>query len=248
MSTSKKLRVMSYNVHSCIGGDGNYIPRRIADVIAALEPDIVALQEVDMGRPRTGKMDQAREIAQLLRMSYCFFPLLRLGEELYGIAMLSRRPMALIKAEKLPTLSAFPHIERRGVMWAAVRANGGVVQVTNTHLGLINRERLLQSHALLGEEWLAHNDCQPPVISCGDFNAVPGSLVYRLFHKNYKDVQLCVKDKKPQKTWPSILPVLRLDHIFVSPEIGVVDVRVPRNHLTRIASDHLPIVTDLLLP
>ena len=77
---------------------------------------------------------------------------------------------------------------------------------------------------------------------------MPGSLVYRLFHKNYKDVQLCVKDKKPQKTWPSILPVLRLDHIFVSPEIGVVDVRVPRNHLTRIASDHLPIVTDLLLP
>jgi endonuclease/exonuclease/phosphatase family metal-dependent hydrolase len=242
------LRVMSYNVHSCVGTDGNFIPRRVADVIASLGPDIVALQEVDVGRARTGRMDQAREIARLLSMSYCFFPLLRLGEELYGIALLSRRPMAVIKSEKLPTLSAFPHIERRGVMWAAVRANGGVVQVTNTHLGLINRERLLQSHALLGAEWLAHNDCQPPVIACGDFNAVPGSLVYRLFHKTYKDVQLCVKGFKPLKTWPSLYPFLRIDHIFVSPEIGVEGVEVPQNHLTRMASDHLPLVADLLLP
>jgi endonuclease/exonuclease/phosphatase family metal-dependent hydrolase len=242
------FRVMTYNIHSCVGGDGNFIPRRIADVIAFHHPDVVALQEVDVGRLRTGKMDQAREIARLLKMGYCFFPLMRVGEELYGIALLSRHPMALIKAEKLPTLSAFPHIERRGVMWAAIRTNGSVVQVTNTHFGLINRERLLQTHALMGEDWLRHNDCRPPVIACGDFNAVPGSLVYRLFHKTYKDVQLCVNGAKPSKTWPSLYPFLRVDHIFVSPEIGVADVRVPRNHLTRMASDHLPIVADLHLP
>jgi len=50
------LRIMTYNVHRCVGVDGRADPRRIAEVIAAYQPDIVALQELDVGRLRTGAL------------------------------------------------------------------------------------------------------------------------------------------------------------------------------------------------
>src|SRR6201986_4837558 len=50
-------RIMTYNIHRCVGTDGKLSPARIADVIATCEADIVALQEVDVGRSRTGYVD-----------------------------------------------------------------------------------------------------------------------------------------------------------------------------------------------
>ena len=47
---TRSLRVMTYNVHSCVGIDGRLSPRRVARVIARYQPDVVALQEVDVGR------------------------------------------------------------------------------------------------------------------------------------------------------------------------------------------------------
>ena len=63
------LRIMTYNVHRCVGADGRADPRRIADVIAACQPDMVALQELDVGRLRTGGIDQVDAIAHPLGMS-----------------------------------------------------------------------------------------------------------------------------------------------------------------------------------
>ena len=68
------LRVMTYNVHSCIGMDGRLSTSRIARIIAQCRPDVVALQELDVGRGRTGGIDQAHAIAQELEMEFHFFP------------------------------------------------------------------------------------------------------------------------------------------------------------------------------
>ncbi|MBN1363081.1 MAG: endonuclease/exonuclease/phosphatase family protein [Sedimentisphaerales bacterium] len=100
-----ELRVMTYNVHSCVGIDGKLSPRRIARVIARYEPDIVALQEVDVGRLRTGSVDQAQIVARHLEMEYHFHPTIRIEEEAYGDCILSRLPMHLVKADVLPTLT-----------------------------------------------------------------------------------------------------------------------------------------------
>ena len=59
-------RIVTYNVHRCVGNDRRLDVARIADVLARLEPDIVALQELDVGRARTGRVDQAHEIARRL--------------------------------------------------------------------------------------------------------------------------------------------------------------------------------------
>ena len=95
------LRVMTYNVHSCIGMDGKLDAERIARVIARARPDVVALQELDVGRSRTAGMDQAQLIARYLEMAFHFHPALHLEEERYGDAILTHLPHRLVKAGPL---------------------------------------------------------------------------------------------------------------------------------------------------
>ena len=104
-TSSKKLTLMSYNVHGCAGMDGCISTERIARVIARYNPDIIALQELDVGRLRSGKIDQAEIIARKLEMKHHFHPAFRWKDEQYGNAILSRYPMALIKTGSLPKLA-----------------------------------------------------------------------------------------------------------------------------------------------
>ena len=98
------IRIMTYNVHRCRGRDRQYSPQRIADVIASAKPDIVALQELDVGRARSGGVDQAEMIAAALGMRAQFHPALKVMEELYGDAILTACPSRLVKAGALPGL------------------------------------------------------------------------------------------------------------------------------------------------
>jgi endonuclease/exonuclease/phosphatase family metal-dependent hydrolase len=253
-SAGPTLRLMTYNVHICRGMDGKVSPERIARVIAHYDPDIVALQELDVGRLRTGGVHQAQLIAQLLEMEFHFHPALTIEEEKYGDAVLSRLPMRLVKATGLPGLARRgrlvrrPFREPRGALWVAVGVNGGEVQLINTHLGLSRRERLLQTDALLGHEWLAHPECRSPVILCGDFNALPGSAVCKRLNGPLRDAQRTLSGHEPKATWFGRFPIHRIDHIFIDRSTTVLAVEVPRTALTRIASDHLPLIADLGLP
>jgi endonuclease/exonuclease/phosphatase family metal-dependent hydrolase len=82
-----------------------------------------------------------------------------------------------------------------------------------------------------------------PVILLGDFNAVAPARPYRALTATLRDAQKTLK-RRTHKTFPSRAPMLRIDHLFVSPEIHVLDVFAPYEHLTRRASDHLPLVMD----
>ena len=246
-ATSDTLRVMTYNVHSCVGMDGKLDPERIARVIARARPDVVALQELDVGRQRTGSMDQAELIAHYLEMEFHFHPALHLEEERYGDAVLTHLPMRLVKAGALPGLDDKPHLEPRGALWVAVEANGGEVQVINTHLGLLRRERLAQLEALLGDEWLGDARCRPPVIFCGDLNALPSSRVCRRLEERFEDAQRVAPAHRPRSTYASRAPGFRIDHIYLTPGTEVRGIEVPDAALVRVASDHLPLVVELAL-
>jgi endonuclease/exonuclease/phosphatase family metal-dependent hydrolase len=246
-SHTETLRIMTYNVHSCIGMDGKFSPGRIARVIALYEPDIVALQELDVGRLRTGEIDQAHVIAHELEMDYHFHPAFRLEEEKYGDAVLTHHSMRLVQAQGLPSLPNRPDLEPRGALWVAVIVNGCEIQLINTHLGLSYRERLLHADTLLGPEWLGHPECRAPAILCGDFNAMPGSTVYRRISGPLHDAQMLLDSHQPQRTWFGRYPVSRIDHVFVSDKITVLGVKVPRTELTCMASDHLPLIVDVAI-
>jgi endonuclease/exonuclease/phosphatase family metal-dependent hydrolase len=118
------------------------------------------------------------------------------------------------------------------------------VQVINTHLGLVPREQQRQAAFLAGPAWLGHPSCAGPKILLGDFNATATSVVYRTFLSQLSAARTLARMKTPTATFPSPLPVLRIDHVFVSPEIAVTDVFAPFGPITRAASDHLPLVMD----
>lgn len=235
---------MTYNTHSCLGTDGYISPFRIADVIAYYEPDVVALQELDVGRARTGNVDQARKIAERLGMDFLFHPSLRFREEKYGNAVLSRYPLRLVQAGSLPTFMPLA-LERRGALWASVDFRGREVQIFNTHLGFHRTEQVLQAEALLGVEWTSHSLCRPPLAVCGDFNAMPFSRAYRRFRRTFQDAQRSLNGVRPKSTWPSRHPIFRIDHVFTNCGLVIRNVEVPRTRATQEASDHLPLIVDV---
>jgi len=139
------LRIMTYNTHSCIGMDGVTSAARIARVIARYQPDIVALQELDVDRRRTDNVDQADVIAEYLQMEYSFHPSFYLEEGLYGNAILSRYPMELDQGRgPCPPCKRRAQAEPRGALSATIHFKGRKVQVTNTHWGLSRRGRRIQ--------------------------------------------------------------------------------------------------------
>ncbi len=244
---NKPLRVISYNVHGCLGIDGTISTERIARVIARHNPDVVCMQELDLGRARSRRIDQIGRIAKILEMKYHFHPAYHWEEEQYGNAILSRYPMALIKMGPLPRLADKNRFEPRGAMWVAVEFQGVNIHVINTHLSIWPQERILQTNALLGEDWLGHDDCYGPVILCGDLNSLPGSLVYRKICQRLRDSQAILDGHTPFATWSGYYPTAQIDHIFVTSDFKIDSIIVPRTSLDKIASDHLPLIVDVHL-
>ena len=237
-------RLITYNVHRCVGMDRKLDLDRVAGVIAEFEPDIVCLQELDVGRARTGGVDQAAEIASKLAMSVHFHPAMRVEAELYGDAILTHLPEQLVKTDALPTVAGIPGLEPRGALWTRIGVAGQWVNVLNTHLGLVPREQRRQATALVGRDWLGRRDCTGPTILTGDFNATSITRPYRILAGRLDDAQRRLGLKPSVKTFPSSFPAIRIDHAFVSPEIRVTQVRSSFSPLARMASDHLPLILD----
>jgi endonuclease/exonuclease/phosphatase family metal-dependent hydrolase len=211
-------------------------------VIASCDPHIVALQELDVGRARTGRVDQAEAVATALAMEMHFHPALRVFDELYGDAILTTRPSRLVKAGPLPS-PLHQDAEPRGALWVSTQLGGRQFEIVNTHLGLRGMERLNQVETLLGPHWIGAALPASPLMLVGDFNAVPSSRAYRRIVQRLRDAQT-LSAGRPRPTFPSRLPLLRLDHVFVSPHIEVVRVETIRTALSRNASDHLPLLVE----
>jgi endonuclease/exonuclease/phosphatase family metal-dependent hydrolase len=237
-------RILTYNVHRCVGVDRRLDVGRVAAVIAAQEPDIVALQEVDVGRERTGHVDQAHEIARRLGMTHRFNAALTVEEEQYGDAILTDFPEHLVKAGPLPGHPRISQLEPRGALWVKVDCGGAPVNIINTHLGLVPREQQIQARSLAGPGWLGAAPLDEPLIVLGDFNATAGTVVYRTLAATLRDARRLVSSRATA-TFPSPMPVLRIDHVFVRGAVRVERVRVPLDPLARLASDHLPLVVDV---
>lgn len=247
VGATRKLRVMSYNVHSCLGMDGRLSPERVARVIARQEPDVIALQELDVGRTRSGGHDQAAMIAELLEMSYRFHPAIQVEEEAYGDAILTRLPVLAHRDAMLPGPRLRRGIEPRGALWVTLDLDGVNVQVLNTHLGLLPSERRVQVAELLSERWLAHPDCHGPTVLCGDLNATPESAPLKRLREVLVDVRRCTPGEGRRATFPTRRPTLAIDHLLVRDVARIERVDVPSGEIERLASDHLPLVADLVV-
>jgi endonuclease/exonuclease/phosphatase family metal-dependent hydrolase len=244
-TSAPKLRIATYNVHGCVGMDRKRSEARIAEVIAQLSVDIVALQELDLSRRRSAGVNQTEIIAEQLGWHSHFHPAMQWGDEHYGQAILSRYPLTLRRAATLPGTAPFFCRENRAAIGMDVETNLGTVHIINTHLGLGWRERLLQAQLFTTAEWYTVIAGNTPLILLGDFNSLPGSRPYRALSRHLRDVRGLVRATRPVRTFPTWFPVLAVDHIFVNAALQPVSLTVHRSTVARLASDHFPLVAEL---
>ncbi len=238
------VRLATYNVHGCIGMDGHHSPARIVRVLRALDADILMLQEVELGCGDGRHTDHAELLGTALNMDRVTHATVRTRTRNFGLTILTRRPIELIRAGALPGLDAR---EPRGAIWIETEVAGRSIQLINTHLGLSPQERRLQIDALMGQEWFGSAESRGPVVVLGDFNAGPRSYTYRQLTRRCVDAQRHVSTRRPLNTWFSGNALRRIDHIVYTdtPELELIDVDVPGTRDACIASDHLPVVCEL---
>ena len=138
-----RLRVATFNIHHGAGTDGVVDLQRTAGAITATNADVIGLQELDRGLARSGRVDQARALAELTGLEIAFFPALVRGEGHYGLAVGTSKTIALEEVEFHP-LPHIPGDEPRGVIVGRI----GPLTVFNTHLSKLHARRRLQLEAL----------------------------------------------------------------------------------------------------
>lgn len=238
------MRVLTYNVHSCIGTDSKLAVERIANVIAKANADVICLQEIDLRRARTRHEDQAALIAEMLGMSFEFHPTISREPEHFGDAILSRHPFVLKRKGTFPPVPKPIPDEKRGAIWAEVDIGGTTWNVINTHFGLGREERWLQAKHF-ASEWIVPA-LPGPLVVCGDFNSRPGSRVHGVLSENVTDVFRLTKARRP-RTFSTNLPVICLDYIYVSGNVAADQAGVINDGISRVASDHFPLVAEVRL-
>jgi len=233
------VRVLSYNIHHGEGSDGEIDLQRIARVILDQEPDIVALQEVDVHTRRASGTDQAEVLARLTGMEKAFVGAMRYQGGLYGEALLSRLPILGIDQHRLPSpLGGEP----RTVLDVELRLGEGLSSITvlATHLDHEfpgNRSAATEyiDRFLVPEE-------PHPTLLIGDLNSVPDSIAMQRLWGRWRDASA----KNPAPTYPASAPDRKLDYVLYLPEERweIFDQQVVDEvH----ASDHRPILVIMRL-
>lgn len=232
----KALRVLCYNIHHAEGTDGRLDPGRIAGVINAARPDVVFLQEVDRNTTRTGKVDQAAELARLTGMKAEFGKAIALQGGAYGLAILAKVPLKGVKVHKLPGKGKQ---EARIVLQATVEPGGAMPALTllNTHLQHDDGETREKQAAKIDELF---GKADGVFILAGDLNAPPGSAPIRGLAGNWTFATAL--GGKGLLTIPSDVPKLQIDYVLFRGTFKVTEARVIEE---KVASDHRPVFAVL---
>jgi endonuclease/exonuclease/phosphatase family metal-dependent hydrolase len=179
-------------------------------------------------------------------MHFHFHAAFTVEEERYGDAILTAAPHRVIKAGPLPGLPQVRGLEPRGALWLELEIEGRRLQVLNTHLGLVPHEQRAQAQALVGPDWAGGRTAKdPPLVVVGDFNATPHARAYRTFAARFTDARRQAPGPGLTPTFPSRLPMLAIDHVFLDGPLCAVHAETVSGPLARVASDHLPLVVDV---
>jgi endonuclease/exonuclease/phosphatase family metal-dependent hydrolase len=248
MTGPTRFRVMTWNIHRAIGIDRRFRPERVSRIIETYEPDIVLLQEVDDGVPRSRRMDLGRELA-----ASSGYPHVAIGHNVtlrrgrYGNATLSRHPILFERNIDLTIGTS----KRRGCQHTTIALEGPAgrthpLEVFNLHLGLSARERALQATLLAGAGELTALPAGAACLVGGDFNDwrsllnpfFTGPLRFRFATERTH------RGERVLLTFPSLFPRGPLDRIYYRGPLELLAARRCRLRVSRIASDHLPVIAD----
>ncbi len=212
-------------------------PERIAAVLASIDPDIVALQEV-IGPGLTG-LGHAEQLGAARGMGWVMAPTRELRRHQFGNVVLSRFPIREHARLDLSWKTCEP---RCGQRVAVDLGAAGTLQVYNAHLGTALLERRYQAPRLAA--WVDDKRVPAPKIVLGDFNEWSRRLVADVLAERLNSIDLFPYLKR-RRTYPGFFPLLHLDHIYFAGNIEIRHIALPRSRLALMASDHLPLVADV---
>ena len=218
-----RVTLVSYNIHSCVGQDGRYDPDRIVAVLAELQADLIALQEVDSREHKGLKLLES--LAEATRLQAIPGPTLLRETGHYGNAILTRLDVGDIRRIDLSLTGREP----RGAIDLDVACGSTSLQIIATHLGLNPAERRMQVRQLLERFGAKH------CVLMGDLNE------WFLWGRPLRWLQAIFGKTPTPRTFPSACPLFALDRIWVRPPEALRSLRVHRTPLARVASDHLPV-------
>ncbi len=243
---TSKLRIVTWNIHKGIGVDRAYRLDRIVGVLREVDADVVCLQEVDEGVPRSSKDRQGQRLARELDYPHTALGLnVRVRGGAYGNLTLSKYPL---KDVHNVDLTIPPKKRRSGLVTRICTGPKHGWLLANVHLGLFHLERRVQLRRVLTHVFEGAQPDQPLVIA-GDWNEWGHGLVRQVmkewgFHLARSDHQ----PKKGARTWPSRRPMASLDKIVYRDPIRCHHVGSVLDEQTRVASDHLPLMVELETP
>jgi endonuclease/exonuclease/phosphatase family metal-dependent hydrolase len=219
---------MTWNVHGTFNLNPDFDLEGVSAIIEKWSPDVVALQEID-SRGRTD--DPFAVLADVVGEHRADARSIVTQDGDYGQVLLSKLPFA---APPMISDVSYQEREPRRAITARIRAPMGEVTVVATHLGLSIHERHAQARAIAD---LVDNPC---TVVVGDFND--------WFW--VKTVRRALAGRCPVRTrlrtFPSRLPILRLDRIYVTEQGDILKAWTDKE--ARAYSDHLPVIADVTFP
>ncbi|MGC4114413.1 MAG: endonuclease/exonuclease/phosphatase family protein [Myxococcales bacterium] len=236
------LRLLTWNIHGGVGSDRRFDLTRVGRVVASLQPDVAALQEVGEVHGRMPALDQARAVADQTGLRLAFMANVASGRRRYGNAVLSAFPIALETHYDLTVGQREP----RGCLRADLELGEGArLHVFNLHLGLRARERRRQA-MLLSADILRDAALSFPMVVVGDFNRWWPGPVRSLLRRALFDC--AARAGRMEPTYPARWPLFRLDRVLAGAGLEVLDARAVDRGEARVASDHLPLLVRLEAP
>ncbi|MDI9474589.1 MAG: endonuclease/exonuclease/phosphatase family protein [Bacillota bacterium] len=254
------LKVMTYNIQIAATANNpgwvvaNFDLDGIAEMIREQDPDIVALQEVDRYRGRSGYADQVAELAEKLGMYWAYSPSYfdyetANGRGMYGNAILSKYPIVnqyyhtLWRRATLEPGEASWVIEKRSLLETQIDVNGTIVHAYSTHLSTTQDQRAEQTTEIMS----LVAQTKGPKIIMGDFNSQPDAPEMKNLLRRFRDVMEHAEVRSEQRnTYPNGTKADRvIDYILVSREWTIKEAQVIADEEGK--SDHNPIVAVLVL-
>ncbi len=238
--SGRRLRFVTWNIHSCIDHRGRYTPERTARVLRLLEPDLVALQEANLAA-EPGEDRLLRALAPILP-HWLFAPTHERGcfhrpGEVTGFGNLIASRWPIFPEDPLE----LSHVDRepRQALRARIDLPEGELHCWTVHLGLGLAERREQGRRVA--EALAELPNDEPLLLAGDFNEwVPRARSLRMLHRQLTRLPA-------RLTFPASRPLLPLDQVWIRGPLHIHALRTIRDPIVPRISDHLPLVADLTL-
>jgi endonuclease/exonuclease/phosphatase family metal-dependent hydrolase len=224
------MKILSYNIRGGLGIDNIRSTERIAQVVQALEPEVVCFQEVHERTPWSGFIDQPKELRRLLDRHVTLMRCIDLKVGGYGVAIATKEKPTAVHRHRLPSGGEVGK-EPRGLLEVRLAD----YTVFCTHWGLTENERLAQA------EFVAEkvNAVSGARVLCGDLNDFAESVCVQalLSRTGFTDADAA----ECRFTYATDNPTARIDFVLYSAEWACESVAV----VDTPASDHFPLLVTL---